>query len=157
MSSQRAANVQGGAKESSALEPKPGFNLRRALRVGTWNVLTLSDDNRLPVLSAELSRLGVEVAALSEVRRPGSGSISEGGYTFYWSGSPGGERCRGVAVAVSTRLAASIVRVAAVDERIMVARLRHTLGFLSLVAVYAPTEVMDLKENILHQTGFGGL
>ena len=114
--------------------------------MGTWNVLTLSDDDRLPVLSAELSRLGVEVAALSEVRRPGSGSISEGGYTFYWSGSPGGERCRGVAVAVSNRLAASIVRVAAVDERIMVARLRHTVGFLSLVAVYAPTEVKDLKE-----------
>jgi hypothetical protein len=52
-----------------------------------------------------------------------------------------------VAVAVSNRLAASIVRVAAVDERIMVVRLRHTLGFLSLVAVYAPTEVRDLKEK----------
>jgi sorting nexin-29 len=29
----------------------------------------------------------------------------------------------------------------------MVVRLRHTLGFLSLVAVYAPTEVRDLKEK----------
>lgn len=147
VSSRGVVNVRGGAKESSALEQKPGFNLRRALRVGTWNVLTLSDDNRLPVLSSELSKLKVEIAALSEVRRPGSGSISAGGYTYYWSGSSGGGRHRGVAVAVSSRLASSIVRVVAVDERIMVVKMRHTLGFLSLVAVYAPTEVGDLKEK----------
>ena len=35
----------------------PGVNLRRVLRVGSWNVLSLSKDYRLPHLSDELSRL----------------------------------------------------------------------------------------------------
>ena len=60
-------------------------------------------DSHLPQLSAELRRLGVSVVALSEVRRPGSGWVSGGGYTYYWSGRPKGH-LEGVAVAVADRL-----------------------------------------------------
>ena len=75
-----------GADVSFTERPSLGLNLRRALRVGAWNVLTLLDDSRLPLLSAELARLRIEIAALSEVRRPGSGTISASGYNYYWSG-----------------------------------------------------------------------
>ena len=33
-----------------------------------------------------------------------------------------------------------------VDERIILLRLKHTLGFMSLVAVYVPTEVCGEEE-----------
>ena len=60
-------------------------------------------DCHLPQLSAELRPLGVSVAALSEVRRPGSGWVSGSGYTYYWSGLPQ-RHLEGVAVAVVDRL-----------------------------------------------------
>ena len=37
-----------------------------------------------------------------------------------------------------------IIEVAPVNERIMRRRIRHSLGVISLVSVYAPTEVRDL-------------
>lgn len=138
---------RGDAEVAPARGTRPGVNLRRVLRVGTWNILSLSEDRRLPFLSDELRRLRVDIAGLSEVRRPGNGEISSGGYTYYWSGMSDGSRLRGVAVAISSRLQPSVVEVAAVDERIMRVRLKHTLGFMSLVAVYAPTEMCEIEEK----------
>ena len=46
------------------------FNLRRPCRLASWNVLSLQDDDHLPLLSWELGQLGFGIAALSEVRRP---------------------------------------------------------------------------------------
>ena len=45
--------------------------------MGSWNILSLSEDHRLPYLSDELSRLGVGdgIVGLSEMRKPGSGEI----------------------------------------------------------------------------------
>ena len=70
-----AASRGGGAEEASTGFRRTRLNLRRPIRVGAWNVLTLQDDARVPALSAELARLGIAVAALSEVRRPGKGEI----------------------------------------------------------------------------------
>ena len=59
-----------------------------------------------------------------------------------------GHHLQGVAIAVSGRLQPSVVEVIPVDERIMVMRLKLSLGFMSLIAVYAPTDVckLDVKE-----------
>ena len=130
----------GGAEVSLTRKLTPGFNFRRGLRVGTWNIQTLSDDSRLPPLSAELRRLRTDIVALSEVRRPGSGETSCDGYTYYWSGCNDGTHQRGVAVAVSSVLRSAVAEVTPVDERIMLVRMKHSLGFISLIAVYAPTE-----------------
>ena len=115
--------------------------------MGYWNVLSLSDDHRLPYLSGELRRLRVDIVGLSETRRPGSGEISGGGFTYYWSGMSDGARLRGVAIGISSQLCSSVVEVTPVDERIMRVRLKHTLGFMSLVAVYAPTEMCETEEK----------
>ena len=61
----------------------PGENLRRVLRVGSWNVLGLSESHRLPHISDELSWLRVDMVGLSETRRPGSGKTSSKGFTYY--------------------------------------------------------------------------
>ena len=133
----------GGAEESGAQGAARGWNLRLGCRVGTWNVLTLGDDgqmaDRLPVLSHELKRLGVDIAALSEVKRLGSGSAVAGAYSYHWSGPPNA-RQRGVGVAISTRLSECVRQVTPVDDRILHIRLEHTCGFMTVVAVYAPPE-----------------
>ena len=52
----------------------------------------------------------IGIAALSEVRRPDSGEIMVGGSTYYWSGGSDGYHAKGVAVAVSKKLAPMIMR-----------------------------------------------
>ena len=88
-------------------------NLRRVLRVGYWNVLSLSEDHRLPHLSDEL-------------RRPGSRETSSKGFTYYWSGMSNGNHVKGVGIDVSSRLLPFVVEVTPVDERIMRLRLKHS-------------------------------
>ena len=115
----------GGAGGAADVAPTcwtaPGVNLRRVLRVGSWNVLSLSEDHQLPHLSDELSRLRVDVVGLSETRRPGSGETSSKGFTYYWSGTSNGHHVKGVAIGISpSRLQQpSVVEVAPVDEHII--------------------------------------
>ena len=91
---------RGGAEATSAGRRASRLNLRRPCRVAAWNVLSLRDDNHLPLLSRELGRLGIAIAALSEVRRPKSGEISVGGYTYYWSGRLDGYHSERVTIAI---------------------------------------------------------
>ena len=72
--------------------------------MGAWNVLSLREDDHLSLLSSELKRLDIGIAALSEVPRPDYGEIMVGGYTYYWSGHSDGFHAQGVAVAVSNKL-----------------------------------------------------
>ena len=69
-------DTSGAADVVPACWTTPGMNLQRVLHVGSWNVLSLSEDHRLPHLSDELSRLRVDMVELSETRRPGSGETS---------------------------------------------------------------------------------
>ena len=96
------------------------------------------------LLSYELNRMNIGIAALSEVWRPDSGEIMAGGDTYYWSGHSDGYHAQGVVVAVSNKLTPMIIEVTLVNERIMRLRIRHSLGVSSLVSVYAPAEASDL-------------
>ena len=55
--------------------------------------------------------MNIGIETLSEVRRPDSGKIMEGGYTYYWSGHSDGYHAQGVAVAVSNKLTPIIIEV----------------------------------------------
>ena len=116
---QIAVVCQGGAEVSSTRRRSPWVNLRWSLQVGAWNVLSLKEDAHLSLLSSELKRLNVGVAALSEVQRPDSGEIMVGSSTYYWSGCSDGYHAQGDAVAVSNKLTPMIIEVTPVNERIM--------------------------------------
>ena len=60
-----------------------------------------------------------------------------------------GARLKGVAIGISSRLQPSVVEVTPVDERILRVRLKHTMGFMSVIAVYAPTEMREMDEKEL--------
>jgi len=74
-----------------------------------------------------------------------------GGYTYYWSDCSDGYHAEGVAVAVSNKLTPMIIEATPVNEHITRLRIRHSLGVISLVSVYAPTKASDLtvKEAFL--------
>ena len=131
-----------------SLRPMPcvtRVNLRRVFRVGAWNVRTLRGAGSVAQLSGELSRLRISVAALSEVRWPGTGTTEVGDYTYFWSGRPGGRATEGVAIAVAAHLlrAVDTDSIRHYGERLMSLRIRHTIGVLTVVSAYAPTNQAD--------------
>ncbi|XP_069985543.1 craniofacial development protein 2-like [Penaeus vannamei] len=75
-------------------------------------------------------------------------SRGAGGYTYFWSGRNDGHHLQVVAITISSRLQPTVVQITPVDERIMVMRLKLAFCFMSLIAVYTPTDVckLDVKE-----------
>ena len=89
--------------------------------------------------------MNIGIAALSEVPRLDCGEIMVGGYTYYGSGHSDGYHAQGVARAASNKLILMVIEVTSVNKRIIIRRrIRHSLGIVSLLSVYAPTEVSDL-------------
>ena len=94
--------------------------------MGAWNVLSLREDDHLSLLSSDLKRLDIGIAALSEILRQDCGKPMVGGYTYYCSGHSYGYHSQGVAVAVSNKLTPMRIEVTPVNERIMRLRIRHS-------------------------------
>jgi hypothetical protein len=90
---------------------------RQTLRLAAWNVRTLLDnadrhERRTAIISRELARYDIDIAALSETRISGNSKFIEtgGGYTFYCIGQPDGvARQGGVGFAVRTTIASKLV------------------------------------------------
>ena len=117
-----------GAKvntEERTVNPAPDKRRRKtskppALRLATWNVRTmcpgLSDDlqqiddaRKTAVISQELKRLNIDMAALQDTRLPSNGSLKEEDYTFFWQGkAPEEHRVHGVGFAVRNSLLPSV-------------------------------------------------
>ena len=55
----------GGPAEAAPIRrTSSGVSLQRVLRVGSWNILTISEEHRLPDPSDELSRLRMDIVGL---------------------------------------------------------------------------------------------
>lgn len=120
------------------------------LKVATWNVRTLIGDDdggrgprrKTALLASELKRYRIDLAALSETRLSGEGSITEGDYTIFWRGYPSGEvRKHGVGLAIkSSHLKKVEEEPNYINERLMTLRVPLTKGeYMFIICVYAPT------------------
>ena len=94
------------------------------------------------MLSLELEKLGIAIAALSEMWFSGSGENGEGGYTYYYYGCSDGSHTEGLGLTIPDRFLSSVTKVIPVDECIVLVGLKHTLGFISL-----PTGHPTLKQR----------
>lgn len=88
----------------------------------------------------------MNIVSFSETKKPGDEQIRRKGCTYYWSGKSDGARPKGVAIAISCNLQPSVVGITSVGEFVMLVRLKHTLGFTSLMAVHASTELCELEK-----------
>ena len=61
-----------------------------------------------------------------------------------------GHHVKRVAMGIYSRLRPSVVEVTLVDKRIVQLRLNHSLHFMSVVAVYNPTEVCEAEEEMFY-------
>ena len=72
--------------------------------------------------------------------RFGEGQIGVGGNTYFWSG-PARTHTHGAAVA--DWLLPAVDNIRCISDRLMSLQLRHSMGALTVVSVYAPTNVGD--------------
>ena len=103
------------------------------LTLACWNVRLLDSprstrpERRSALVALELKRLDIDIAALSEVRFAGVGSLQEErvGYTLFWSGKPETERrLSGVGFMIKNSIVSKLENLPAChSDRIMSMRL----------------------------------
>ena len=111
-------------------------------------------ERRTALVASELSRYGIEIAALSETRLAEEGQLTEtgAGYTFFWSGRSANERREsGVGFAVKNGLVSKLAGPPkGLNDRLM--KLRFPLTgkrHVTIISAYAPTMTNpeELKEK----------
>ena len=105
-------------------------------------------ERRSALVAHELSRLNIDIAALSEVRFPDEGSLKEhgAGYTLYWSGKPQSERrLSGVGFMIKNTIASKLENLpTGHSDRIISMRLPlENKQHITLFSVYSPTLQAD--------------
>ncbi|KAI8441503.1 hypothetical protein MSG28_015092 [Choristoneura fumiferana] len=115
------------------------------------------DNIKTALIARELARYGIDVAAVSETHLSDSGELCEqlGGYTYYWSGRPVGERAGGgVGFAVRNGLARDLSDLPkGVNDRLMTLRLPVSGNkYVHLISAYAPTlPSPDVDKEVFYQ------
>ena len=122
------------------------------LNLAAWYVRTTNDTTIRPerttaIICRELEKADIDICALSEVRRPGSGNIKERSHTIFWSG--GEDRTAGVSFAISNKLAH--INPVPVNNRLMTVRVPlNDNTYFTLISVYAPT----MQRSAVEKEGF---
>lgn len=104
------------------------------------DIRDIDGPRKTAVISSELARLNVDIAALQETRLADYGSLREKEYTFFWQGkSEEDRREQGVGFAIKNRLLPMVEPGDYKSERVMHIKLNTVTGTIHLISAYAPT------------------
>lgn len=126
-------------------------DLRRRYRLATWNVMTLSEVGYQVSLTRELARMDVSIAGITESRIPGSDMRKIEDALMLHSG--GEYRTNGVALVLRAPFDKALLSWQPISDRILLARIVHRHGHLTILVTYAPTNVAndDTKDRFYDQ------
>lgn len=114
-------------------------------------------ERRSAIVAKELKALGLDVVALTEVRKEGSGEMEEviGGYTVFWKGVDEGIRNAGVGFAIRTKLIDRLeIKPVGISERLMYCRYKSMYGkFVTFICAYAPTmNASEVSKEVFYES-----
>ena len=132
------------------------------LKLGAWNVRTTNDsdsstrpERATAIICKELEKASIDICALSEVRRPGTGNLVEKSHTIFWSG--GDKKQAGVGFAIRNELLNQYdLNPTPRNDRISTLRIKlKENSHILLVSVYGPTmqRTQEEKEQFYEQLG----
>ena len=100
------------------------LQLRKKLRLGTWNIRSMLQLGKVQLFGDEMMRLGVDICGLSEVRWNGQGHFTTlDGHTIVYSGRLT-QGMSGVAIWIHRKLAGALVGYEPISNRVLVVRLK---------------------------------
>ena len=116
-------------------------------RIGTINIRTGKDDQKLERVVYEIAKARLLVCCLQEVRRLNNGSVAitdkqnniEQKFEIHWSGHSS-KRHHGVVIAIKVESGIEIQEIIPVSARIIVADLLLYGCSIRIICCYAPTE-----------------
>lgn len=124
------------------------------IRIGTWNVTTMSQAGKVNNAIQEMTRMKIDVMGVSEMRWPGSGSINISEHQVYYSGTDNGKHEKGVGIILTKKMNAYVCNFIPITERVMLIQMKARPVDINIIQVYAPTadkeeqEIQDLYNSI---------
>ena len=115
---------------------------KQELNIGNWNVRTLYQASNSAQVGREIERLKIDILGISETYWTGQGKTQIEDKTIIYSGRDD-QIHRGVAFMLSKNAIRSLIDWTPVNERIIKARFYSKHIKLTMIHLYAPTEVAD--------------
>ncbi|XP_074841593.1 uncharacterized protein LOC142008310 [Carettochelys insculpta] len=125
-------------------------------KIGTWNVRTLYQCEKLAQLLCEFDSYGMDILGTSEMRWTGSNRLVSDGKTILYSGN-NSQYTHNVGLILSKEASRALVGWKPVNERIITVRFKSRHAKTTIIQVYAPTKDADEAEkdafyNLLQDT-----
>ena len=139
-----ATGTRGKTVTSSQGQPK-ALQLRKKLRLGTWNVRSMLKLGKVQMLGREMERLAVDLCGLCEVRWEGQGRFTTDGHMIVYSGRTV-QGMSGVAVWIHRKLTGAILGFEPISDRTISVRLNAKPRNVTLIQVYGPTNDANEEE-----------
>ncbi|XP_037787797.1 craniofacial development protein 2-like [Penaeus monodon] len=117
---------------------------KQSLKIGTWNVRTLFQSEKLDNVKLEMTQLKVNILGICETRWTGSGEFNSDNFRVLYSG--GVKHEQGVAMILDKENAKSLLGWWALSDRVMLIKLKGKQIDLSIIQVYAPTTASGEEE-----------
>lgn len=121
---------------------------KRTMILGTWNVQGIS--RKTEEVIAELNKMNIDLAVVTETKRKGQGSENLGSYDHFYSGVPRESRAsKGVSVLIHRKWRKYIKTWEAVNERIIKINLNVHEYKVSILGIYAVNddEPLNVKDS----------
>jgi len=125
------------------------------LKIGTWNVRTMSEGGKLENIKREMSRMKMNVLGMSECRWKDAGDFISDGFRVIHSGSEGGQK--GVAVVLDKGTGERVKKVVQHSDRLILVRMSAEPVDVVVIQVYMPTTSADDEEIELMYEQIEGL
>ena len=122
------------------------FNAKSITMIGTWNVLTLFQSGKMDQVLGEMRAYHLDILGVSEMRSSGQGCLYSDDMTVLYS-DHNEQHTDGVGIILSKLASRALVCWQPVNERIVTARLNTKLAKVTVVQVYAPTEIAPDEEK----------
>jgi len=122
------------------------IQLRKKLKVGTWNVRSLLQLGKTQIVCGELERYRLDICGLAEVRWGGRGHFTTaGGHRIVYSGEDK-QGQKGVGIWLNRRIAGALIGYEPINSRLITVRLNAKPRNISIIQVYAPTSEQEEEQ-----------
>lgn len=122
------------------------------MKLATWNVQGIKQ--KIEIIVSELEELDIDIIALTETKKKGSGTNIIGKYVHIFTGVPKERRAaRGVSLLIRKDLKHKISNWEAIDENILKMNIKLNGHNITVIAAYAPSddERKDTKQEFFEK------